>query len=218
MPEVEHWTFDYYPSSDSVTPVRQVGINFGAPGNRTGDNGTLWLEFPSVGGPSPDVPVRARYDNPQWFHNHSSQVKGSYNWVGASGVEGVKEVSIRLFLQPAKEPSSVDAFDKHIGQIPTWREEQIKGSFNQPQPYTVRLYFAEPKDLKSGRRIFHVSLQGRQVLKNFDVAREAGTTNRCVVKEFNRILIKDDLKISLAPAAAQNVSPVLSGIEIIAEN
>jgi outer membrane protein assembly factor BamB len=218
MPEVEHWTFDYYPSSDSVTPVRQVGINFGAPGNRTGDNGTLWLEFPSVGGPSPDIPVRARYDNPQWFHNHSSQVKGSYNWVGASGVEGVKEVSIRLFLQPAKESSSVDAFDKHIGQIPTWREEQIKGSFNQPQPYTVRLYFAEPKDLKSGRRIFHVSLQGRQVLKNFDVAREAGTTNRCVVKEFNRILIKDDLKISLAPAAAQNVSPVLSGIEIIAEN
>jgi len=218
MPEVVHWTFDYFPAQKELTPVKRIGINFGAPGNRTADSGTLWLEFPSVGGPSPDVPVRARYDNPQWFQNHSSQLKGSYNWVGASGVEGVKEVSIRLFLQPAKEPSSVDAFDKHIGKIPTWQPEQIKGSFDQPQPYTIRLYFAEPKDLEPGQRIFNVSLQGRQVLKNFDIAREAATENRCVVKQFDGILIKDDLKISLSPAAPQNATPVLSGIEIIAEN
>ncbi|MBW8034384.1 MAG: hypothetical protein FVQ79_01605, partial [Planctomycetes bacterium] len=111
-----------------------------------------------------------------------------------------------------------EAFDKHIGQIPTWPRDQIKGSFDQPQPYTVRLFFAEPKDLKPGRRIFDVSLQGRQVLKDFDVAREAGTTNRCVVKEFNEILIKNDLKISLDPADTNNLTPILSGIEIIAEN
>ena len=30
--------------------VRRVGINFGAPGNRKADDGTLWLEYPSVGG------------------------------------------------------------------------------------------------------------------------------------------------------------------------
>lgn len=218
MPEVVHWTFDYFPAQKEPAPVKRIGVNFGAPGNHTADNGTLWLEFPSVGGPSPDVPVRALYDNPKWFQYHSSGIEGSYNWVGASGVEGIKEVSIRLFLQPDKEPSSVDAFDKHIDQIPTWPEDKIMGSFDQPQPYTIRLYFTEPKDLKAGSRIFHVSLQGRQVLKNFDVARETGMTNRCVVKEFDKILIKDDLKISLTPAAAQNADTVLSGIEIIAEN
>jgi PAS domain S-box-containing protein len=38
-------------------PIRTVGINFGAPGDRMADNGTLWLEYPRVGGPSPDIPV-----------------------------------------------------------------------------------------------------------------------------------------------------------------
>jgi hypothetical protein len=37
--------------------IREVGINFGAPGDRMADDGTLWLEYPRTGGPSPDIPV-----------------------------------------------------------------------------------------------------------------------------------------------------------------
>src|SRR5213080_2766844 len=56
MPESEMWTFQ---GSRSVTgPVRHVGINLGAPGDRKAADGTLWLEYPSVGGPSPSVGVR----------------------------------------------------------------------------------------------------------------------------------------------------------------
>jgi hypothetical protein len=61
MPEVAYWTFDYYASPSEPKPVKQVGINFGAPGNHYTENGTLWLEFPSIGGPSPDIPVRTKY-------------------------------------------------------------------------------------------------------------------------------------------------------------
>ncbi|MGB2814703.1 MAG: PQQ-binding-like beta-propeller repeat protein, partial [Dehalococcoidales bacterium] len=136
MPEVVHWTFDYYASPSAVVPVKQVGINFGAPGNRYAENGTLWLEFPSIGGPSPDIPVRAKYEDPRWFRHHSSRVNGKHNWIAASGVTGLREVSIRMFIQPGKNPSSVDAFDKHIDQIPTWQEEQIMGAFESPRPYT----------------------------------------------------------------------------------
>jgi len=217
MPEVAYWTFDYYRNPSEATPVRQVGINFGAPGNRTSEDGTLWLEFPSVGGPSPDVPVRATYDNPKWFRRHNSQVKDEHNWITASGATGLKEVRIRMFIQPGKNPSAVDAFDKHIGKIPTWPEEQIVGTFEQPRPYTVRLYFAETDDLGAGRRTFDVSLQGKTVLKDFDIAKEAGGTNRTIIKEFTAVAIKDDLRIAFA-GKSENHGPLLCGVEIIAED
>jgi outer membrane protein assembly factor BamB len=226
MPEVVHWTFDYYASPNTVTPVKQVGINFGAPGNRYAENGTLWLEFPSIGGPSPDIPVRAKYyEDPRWFRHHSSRVKGKYNWIVASGVTGLREVSIRMFLQAGKNTSKVNAFDKHIGQIPIWQEKQIKGVFEQPRPYTVRLYFAETEECGIGRRLFNVSLQDKQVLEAFDIVKEAGGTNLPVVKEFKGINVKDDLKVTLTPVTdlaipngtAGQASPLLCGIEIIAE-
>ncbi len=227
-PEVAYWTFDYYLSPSEPTPVKQVGINFGAPGNRYGENGTLWLEFPSIGGPSPDVPVRVECKDPQWLRHDSSLVEGQYNWITASGVTGIREVRIRMFLQPGRNPSVVDAFDKHIGQIPTWSEDQIKGAFEQPRPYTVRLYFAEIEECEPGQRVFNVSLQGRTVLENFDIAREAGGANRTVVREFKGINVKDDLKVALCVAgilpapeggtrSTRQAEPLLCGIEIIAE-
>ncbi len=216
-PEAAYWTFDYYPLPDEPKPVRQVGINFGAPGNRYADNGTLWLEFPSVGGPSPDVPVRAEYQDAKWFRHDDSAVQGPYNWITASGVVGLREVRVRMFIQPGKNPSLVDAFDKHIGQIPTWPEAQIKGAFEQARPYTVRLYFAETEPREAGSRVFDVHLQDKRVLENFDIVKETGGINRSVVKEFKGIEVRDDLKVTLARAAASESEPLLCGIEIIAE-
>jgi len=218
MPEVAYWTFDYYRNPGKPVPVRQVGINLGAPGNRYTQNGTLWLEFPSVGGPSPDIPVRARYDNPRWIRHHNSRIEGERDWIAASGVVGIRELAVRMFIQPGENPSKVDAFDKHIEKIPTWSEDEIEGVFERPRPYTVRLHFAEIAGSKAGERIFDVSLQGRRVLEGFDIARAAGGTNRPVVREFKGIGIKDDLKITLTPAGAAQAEPLLNGIEIIAEN
>ena len=82
----------------------------------------------------------------------------------------------------------------------------------------MRLYFAEPDELEIGGRLFDVSLQGKQVLKDFDVAEGAGAqANRCVVREFRGIVVKDDLRIAFTSAANSDAGPTLSGIEIIAE-
>ena len=35
--------------------IVRLGLNLGAPGDRQDAEGTLWLDYPSVGGPSPDV-------------------------------------------------------------------------------------------------------------------------------------------------------------------
>jgi hypothetical protein len=144
-------------------------------------------------------------------------VEGEFNWIAASGVTGLREVAVRMFIQPGRNPSIVDAFDKHIEKIPTWSEEQIKGAFEQPRPYTVRLFFAETEEDAIGRRLFNVSIQDQQVLETFDIVKEAGGINRLVVKEFKGINVKDDLRITLTPPAESQAGPLLCGIEIIAE-
>jgi len=217
MPEVAYWTFDYYTSPSEPKPVKQVGINFGAPGNRYTENGTLWLEFPSIGGPSPDIPVRTKYIDPQWFRHHNSRIKGEYNWIAASGVTGLREVRIRMFIQPDTNPSKVDAFDKHIEKIPVWSEYQIQGVFERPRPYTVRLYFAETEGCGIGQRLFDISLQDKLLLENFDIVKEADGPNRSVVKEFKGIKVRDDLILTLTPMTTAQAYPVICGIEIIAE-
>ncbi len=54
MPELEYWTTNDFVWNGKR--VRRMGINLNAPGDRVAPDGTLWLDFPSVGGRSPDLP------------------------------------------------------------------------------------------------------------------------------------------------------------------
>ena len=49
MPELEYWTFG------AEVDSQQMAINLGAPGDRRGPNGKMWLEYPEVGGPSAKI-------------------------------------------------------------------------------------------------------------------------------------------------------------------
>lgn len=89
-----------------------------------------------------------------------------------------------------------------------------KGVSNEIHPYTVRLYFAEMAGKTVGQRLFDVSLQGKEILKNFDVVKEAGAPKRELMKEFKKIEITDRLKINFN---AVKDEPMLSGIEIVGE-
>lgn len=51
--------------------------------------------------------------------------------------------------------------------------------------YTVRLHFAEDYWTNVGQREFNVSLNGTQVLTNFDIVSAAGGPNQAVVEQFN---------------------------------
>ncbi len=190
-PQVEIWTFNALDWDGK--PVRRVGINFGAPGDRLADNGTLWLDYPSRGGPSPDIPVDIEAPQPEYFRYHSSRVQADpdgreLDWVAASGFCGAGTVTLML----AKD--------------------------DRPRKYTVRLHFAEMEDLQPGRRVFDVLLQGAEVLGEFDIVKEAGGANRAVVKEFQGIEVTGQLKVSLAPCGKEGCPPpVLCGIEVVAE-
>lgn len=171
LPEAEMWSYSPITLKPKEERVARVGINFGAPGDRMASNGTLWLDYPNVGGSSPSVSIKIKAEQARYFRNHSSFLRGkSQRWVAASGVEGLTSVTVDL--------------------------DQAKKSARK---YTVRLHFSEPDDVKPGQRVFDVALQGKPVLKNLDVAGESGGRNRAVVKEFRGINSNQALEIALIP-------------------
>jgi len=207
MPDVEVWTFQSFNTTQGR--IKRLGLNFGAPGDHLGRNGTLWLDYPSVGGPSPDVPVSIDPQNPKWFRSHSSCIKrGELKSVVASGAKGLRSVTMCLNVKTVrKEYEHKGRKLVRVSVIPATEK-------TEPKPYTVRLYFAEPDKLKPGRRVFSVSLQGRKALPELDIVAEAGGANRTVVKEFKGVLAGNELKLTLTPIVGE---PLICGIEVVAE-
>jgi outer membrane protein assembly factor BamB len=185
-PEVEMWT--YFGSRLIPGVVRDVGIKLGAPGGRKADDGTMWLEYPPVGGPSPRLPVRTTPAQPERFRFHSSLVEGSGpRWLTASGLKGLTALTIQLAGTETKERS-----------------------------YVVRLHFLEPDGLPAGRRRFSVSLQGKEVLHDLDISAEAGGPGRPLVKEIKGVLVGKELSVKLSPEGS-SAGPVLCGVEVHAD-
>ena len=93
MPNMEQWTFSTLPAGGTI---RQVGINFGAPGDRVSDAGTLWTDYPSVGSSSPNASVSVE-GSPTYFYNHAMHHPDEATaWITGSGVKGASAVAVTL--------------------------------------------------------------------------------------------------------------------------
>lgn len=175
MPDAEFWAFG------AKHTAGRIGINFGAPGDRRDPNGTLWTEFPSVGGPSDEINVSILPGETEVFRLHSSTFTGEgLKWVAASGIIGAESISI---------PVSADGI---------WK---------------VRLFFAEPEEVKPGERVMSVRLQNKIVLEQFDVAKVADETHRLVTKEFEATATDGKIVVELKATGA--LPTMLSGVELV---
>ena len=57
----------------------------------------MWLDFPEAGSPSVKMDIKIEPKSAEVFRHHSSRIKsGELKWVGASGLEGVEQVTIKL--------------------------------------------------------------------------------------------------------------------------
>ena len=174
LPQAEKWS--YTALSSTTGRVRRIGVNFGAPGDRLVKGGSLWLDYPSVGGPSPDVQISTKPDRPRWFRNHASQISGEgLAWVAASGGEGLETVTVSL------------------------------GDVKDSAKYTVKLYFSEPDAVQPGDRVFNVAIGDQQVLTDFDPIQAAGGRNRIIVKEFNDVELDNELILLFTPKTGQAI-------------
>jgi len=197
MPKNEFWSvtsFDRGPE-----PIKRLGLNLGAPGDRRARDGTLWLKCPldrprlpgmSYEAPKISIPVVVKPRHPRWVYQHSLRIgHGPRRWVAASGAEGLSGVTVGLIDGPERECS-----------------------------YTVRLYFAELRAAPPGQRLFDVALQGQTVLKSFDICEAAGGVNRSIVREFTGVAVKDSLTIQLTPSSGATIRlPLLCGVEAVME-
>ena len=187
VPENEKWTYNTFVAMGER--VKRVGINFGAPGDRMAPNGTLWLDYPDVGGPSPRLEVKVSPPETRPYRRHASQIQGEgLKWVAASGIDGVSSIHLPLTTTGKAAPDE--------------------------RPHTVRLYFSEPYHRESGQRVFGVSLQGKPVLEKLDIIKETGGPDRLLVKEFHHVPVTGELNIALPATAGK---PQLSGVEIWVE-
>ncbi len=212
MPDVEMWTFSSL-GTDAMKGsfVKQAGVNFGAPGDRRADNGTLWLDYPSVGGDSPEIAIAVEGEETYYFRHHSARFRGEgVTWVASSGIEGVEKLLVNPVFQKAENTSA--SADTDVEEATPQAEHDVRSRL-----YTVRLHFSEPEEIKQGDRVFHVNLQGERVLESFDVLKESGGYRRTLVKEFSHVEVLDSIEIELVNSSEKGEAPIISGLELIAE-
>jgi hypothetical protein len=87
--------------------------------------------------------------------------------------------------------------------------------------YHVRLHFAEVFDKGAGRRVENVAINGRPVLKDFDIFTAASGMDKAVVRDFAGILPDADgnivVRITAAPGSPDQNAKI-NGIEILEES
>ncbi len=197
QPRAENRMWGMYSATEPALPVKQLAVNFGAPGDRKDGAGKLWLAYPRpYGGQNPeqrrlviDLPLEAKLeDGGGYFDSNADFLKldgTDTPWIYASGCRGLTQCT-----------------------IPVAKDDGTEGT------YTVRLHFTEPEDLQPGQRVFDVQIEGRTVVEKFDIVREAGGFERSLVKEIKGLQLKDKLVISLK---AHRGKPLICGLEIVAE-
>jgi len=188
MPDVEMWVTYFGQEGDG--PVRKIGINLGAPGNRRGPDGRFWVAhplLPHVRNPEKEsgvtADVQVDLDGGEFYTHHVSSIAGgeSPNWVAASGCEGISRLELGM---------------------------------NTAEPFEcrVRLHFAEPGPRSTPERSFDVAVEGEMRLAGFDVAHEAGGEGRSVVRTFEGVEVADGkVTIEFSPRQAR---PLLCGVEV----
>ena len=171
VPDADVWTYNAFEATGDT--IKRLGVNLGAPGDRQDESGTLWLDHPNVGGPSPKVNITVAGENLKYFRGHSLAVDGQLPWVAASGCEGLTSLKVQ------------------IGKAASQRKCRIT------------LYFAEPGEVAEGDRVFDVALQGQPVLTELDIVAAAGGINRGIVRTFEEVVINDTIEISFTPRAGR---------------
>lgn len=173
-PTFEQWTsWGAVPAAALAGRIERVGLNFGAPGDRKTDDGTLWLDYPSVGGPSPEIAVRTEPAAPEVYYHHSVWIEGGegWPWVAASGFKGLRNVTV----------SGLKAGTYLVRLV-----------FAEPDAAT-----------KPGARRFDVRVQDRLALENYDVLADAGGAMRVATKTIPKVIVNDDGTLLVTFAARQ---------------
>jgi outer membrane protein assembly factor BamB len=200
-PRPDHQRWGIYSSGGDNTPVQNLAINFGAPGDRRDSTGQLWLGYPRPALPSDrkalgfSLEMQTEFLQGGGYVCRSSEAEpasdSDHSWIFASCAHGLRRCVVPLL-------------DERDG----------------PADYTVTLYFADSENQQKDQRVFDVALQGQVVVEGFDIAKEAGGPQKVVARQFPDVKVDRNLEIELAPvttsAAGWSMSqaPILCGLQV----
>lgn len=93
-PDLDSWTANDIARGNGR--ILDLAANLGAPGDRRESGGPLWFDVPSVGGPSPALPITLEGPALTWFRQPTADFSGDLPWIAASGVQGELRVTVDL--------------------------------------------------------------------------------------------------------------------------
>lgn len=208
MPDMEFWTTSTL-SKPGGDQINRVGLNLGAPGDRKSGE-TYWVDYPSVGGASPDPEVSVN-SGVKWRLNNAARFGlVENNWIYASCAEGITELTVNLGGSAGGEKGKPD---KQTDATAAVRAAESKSGVASSM-YTIRLYFAEPELLDPGARVFDLLINEKKVLEQFDVVAVAGGPRKGIVREFKNIPCQGQLNLKFL-TSTKNRKAIISGIEVI---
>jgi outer membrane protein assembly factor BamB len=191
-PTTENRSWGIFSAVGPSTPVKRMGINFGAPGDRKDGSGREWFGYPR-----PSTRGRLEYvfdikhsiaPGGGWYSRNEQSVEiGGTDapWLYTSGGRGLAQFELPLISQ---------------GQ--------------PPAKYTVRLHFAALESEPPSTLDVH--LQGVKVGTGVGIKADGGSS-RAQIEEFADIEVDQNLLVELTPGDDRSPT-TLSAIEVIRQD
>ena len=176
----------------ATTPVKRMGINFGAPGDRKDEAGREWFGYPRPHSVERlefvfDVKPNLAPGGGWYSRNEESRpIEDTETpWLYTSGGKGLTSFELPLL-----------------------------GIDDAQAQYTVKVHFASLESDPSGK--FELKLQGNTVATDVDINAESGP-NRANVKVFSDITVDRNLLVELV-SKDQDSAPTLAAIEVLRQD
>jgi outer membrane protein assembly factor BamB len=187
-PKTENKSWGIFSAVGPTTPVKRMGINFGAPGDRKDASSREWFGYPR---PSTRdrlefvIDIKHKLASGGGWYSRNAEAFNIENtdtpWLYTSGGRGISRFELPLL-------SSDDPKSK----------------------YTIKLHFAVLDSDPIGK--FDVRLQGQAVANDVDITAESGK-QRANVKEFTDVTVDRDLLVEIV-SHDDDAPATLAAIEV----
>jgi hypothetical protein len=187
-PKTDNKSWGIFSAVGPTTPVKRMGINFGAPGDRKDASSREWFGYPR---PSTRdrlefvIDIKHKLASGGGWYSRNAEAFNIENtdtpWLYTSGGRGISRFELPLL-------SSDDPKSK----------------------YTIKLHFAVLDSDPIGK--FDVRLQGQSVANDLDITAESGK-QRANVKEFTDVTVDRDLLVEIV-SHNDDAPATLAAIEV----